>query len=70
MANEIWCEVKNIFCYWKKEMGIVRRFKKYVKSKFNRLADWVTKHAPPVPKIVEDRNDAWNFVKKRSAVAK
>ena len=41
-------------------MPIIKRFKEYVKSKFNRLADWVTKHAPPVPKIVDD---AWNFVK-------
>ena len=41
-------------------MPIIKRFKEYVKSKFNRLADWVTKHAPPMPKIVED---AWNFVK-------
>ena len=38
----------------------MKRFKEYVKSKFNSLADWVTKHAPPVPKIVDD---AWNFVK-------
>jgi len=40
-------------------MPIIKRFKEYVKSKFNRLADWVTKHAPPMPKIV----DVWNFVK-------
>ena len=40
-------------------MPIIKRFKEYVKSKFNRLADWVTKHAPPMPKI----DDAWNFVK-------
>ena len=38
----------------------MKRFKEYVKSKFNRLADWVTKHAPPMPKIVDD---VWNFVK-------
>jgi len=41
-------------------MGIVKHFKEYVKSKFNRLDDWVTKHASPVPKTVDD---AWNFVK-------
>jgi len=41
-------------------MPIIKRFKEYVKSKFNRLADWVTKHAPPMPKIVDG---AWNFVK-------
>ena len=41
-------------------MIIGKRFKEYVKSKFNKLADWVTKHSPPVPKIVDD---AWNFVK-------
>jgi len=35
-------------------MPIIKRFKEYVKSKFNRLADWVTKHAPLVPKIVDD----------------
>jgi len=43
----------------------MKRFKEYVKSKFNTLADWVTKHAPPMPKIVDY---AWNFVKKRSTV--
>ena len=42
------------------KMAIVKRFNEYVKSKFNRLADWVTKHAPPMPKIVDD---VWNFVK-------
>jgi len=42
------------------KMPIIKRFKEYVKSKFNRLADWVTKHAPPMPKNVDD---AWNFVK-------
>ena len=41
-------------------MPIIKRFKEYINSKFNRLTDWVTKHAPPVPKIVDD---AWNFVK-------
>ena len=40
-------------------MPIIKRFKD-VKSKFNRLGDWVTKHAPPMPKNVDD---AWNFVK-------
>jgi len=35
-----------------KKMGIATYFKEYVKSKFNRLADWVTEHAPPVPKML------------------
>jgi len=39
----------------KKEMGIVKHFKDYVKSKFNRLADWFTKHAPLVPKLLTVR---------------
>ena len=34
-------------------------FKEYVKSKFNSLADWVIKHAPPRPKIVDN---VYNFV--------
>ena len=38
----------------------MKRFKEYVKSEFNRLADWVTKQATPMPKIVDD---VWNFVK-------
>ena len=36
-------------------------FREYVKSKFNSLADWVIKHAPPRPKIVDN---VYNFVRR------
>ena len=34
-------------------MNKLQSFKEYVKSKFNKLADWVSKHAPSKPKIVD-----------------
>ena len=46
----------------------MKRFKEYVKSKFNRLADWVTKHAPPMQKNSRRRVEFRE--KQRSAVTK